>query len=344
MMLDVPAEIMELSRRLDAIEGADTGECRAGTLTAAGKFTENIGPEGPEGKEGKEGPPGPEGPASVHNQDAEEQDASFNIAGNGKIGGELTVKGITELDATGSPATAVKIEPTVTNNTGQAIGVNIKPTFDGSANLPVGMQLSPQFQPSASVAEVYGATLIGSVTPPAGVKVKLARAAFYRLNVGAGEGTIDELQHLAVAASYAGALKPTTVAGLHVGNLGAAGISTLIGCDIATQTLAATSIGVRIALAGTYALQLSDTGGTAAGGITWGTDTTLYRASAKTLKTDGSLRIGEALEHQGAKLGFYGHAPAAQPAAIAAPEETLASIHTKLTEVIKALETLGLIA
>ncbi len=61
------------------------------------------------------------------------------------------------------------------------------------------------------------------------------------------------------------------------------------------MTRGSTNIGVRIAApsGGTtnYALQLSDTGGTAAGGITFGTDTTLYRSAADTLKTDDAVII-----------------------------------------------------
>ena len=52
---------------------------------------------------------------------------------------------------------------------------------------------------------------------------------------------------------------------------------------------ATASIGARIGLATTYSLQLSDTGGTAAGGITFGTDTDLYRSAADTLKTDDAF-------------------------------------------------------
>jgi hypothetical protein len=56
------------------------------------------------------------------------------------------------------------------------------------------------------------------------------------------------------------------------------------GIDIAALTKGATTnIGIRIAKANTYTLQLSDTGGTAAGGITFGTDVQLYRSAASTL-------------------------------------------------------------
>lgn len=59
--------------------------------------------------------------------------------------------------------------------------------------------------------------------------------------------------------------------------------------EIAAMTAGTNNIGVRIAKANTYSLQLSDTDGTAASGITFGTDTNLYRSAADTLKTDDAL-------------------------------------------------------
>lgn len=72
--------------------------------------------------------------------------------------------------------------------------------------------------------------------------------------------------------------------------------TTLIGVDVAALTRAATNIGLRIAApsggaTANYALQMSDTGGTATGGITFGTDVTLYRSAADTLKTDDTLIV-----------------------------------------------------
>ena len=73
--------------------------------------------------------------------------------------------------------------------------------------------------------------------------------------------------------------------------VGSGAVTTTVGVDIAALTKATTNIGVRIAKANTYSLQLSSTDGTAAGGITWGTDTNLYRSAADTLKTDDKLII-----------------------------------------------------
>ncbi len=76
---------------------------------------------------------------------------------------------------------------------------------------------------------------------------------------------------------------------------GGLAITTLIGIDITALTKASTSnIGFRIAApsgaTNNYALQLSDTGATAAGGITFGTDTQVYRSAANVL-TFNSVKL-----------------------------------------------------
>lgn len=82
-----------------------------------------------------------------------------------------------------------------------------------------------------------------------------------------------------------------------------------IGLDISNVTATSgTVIGQRIALpsGGTnnYALQLSDTGGTSAGGVTFGTDVELYRSAANTLNlgTNDNLVIGVSNGYSGWKL------------------------------------------
>lgn len=83
-------------------------------------------------------------------------------------------------------------------------------------------------------------------------------------------------------------------------------ITTCIGIDVAAQTATATNnYGVRIAAptggtAVNNALQMADTSGTSAGGITFGADAApqanLYRSAASTLRTDGRLRVASVVE------------------------------------------------
>lgn len=78
-------------------------------------------------------------------------------------------------------------------------------------------------------------------------------------------------------------------------------VGTAIGIDIDAgfATAGSTAIGIRIpapsAGATKYAIQLSDTGATPAGGITFGTDTVLYRSASDVLKTDDQLLIAGSL-------------------------------------------------
>lgn len=107
----------------------------------------------------------------------------------------------------------------------------------------------------------------------------------------------------------------TTAIGFRVRNATGSTITTQIGVDVEALTRGTTDIGIRVGKADTYSIQLSDTGGTAAGGITFGTDVTLYRSAADTLKTDDKLIVGtEAnivgdLNHDGTNIGFFGVAP-----------------------------------
>ncbi len=119
---------------------------------------------------------------------------------------------------------------------------------------------------------------------------------------GAGSATIGDMGGLSTA--FSGATTDiganTTVTNYHhiwIHPVTSSGtVTTQVGVDIAALTTTTTSnIGVRIATPSgattNYALQLSGTGGTAASGITFGTDANLYRSAASTLRTDGSLIV-----------------------------------------------------
>lgn len=93
-----------------------------------------------------------------------------------------------------------------------------------------------------------------------------------------------------------GGLTATSITGFMMRNPAANAITTLVGVDVEGMTRGSTNIGMRIGTpsggaTANYALQLSGTGGTAASGITFGTDTTLYRSAADTLKTDDALVV-----------------------------------------------------
>lgn len=126
---------------------------------------------------------------------------------------------------------------------------------------------------------------------------------FQAVSAAAAQGTFNTWHGLWIRSSTVG---------------GSGVITTNIGVDVEAQTAGTTDIGVRIAKADTYTLQLSSTAGDAASGITFGTDTTLYRSAADTLKTDdklhvvGELELDGALNHDGTNVGLYGVAPVAR--------------------------------
>jgi hypothetical protein len=111
--------------------------------------------------------------------------------------------------------------------------------------------------------------LTGSVTTAYGLDTS---------NMGDASLSATTLTHVNIANAAASSL--TNQFGIDVGAL-TGGVSNNIGIRIATPTGATAN----------YALQLSGTAGTPASGITFGTDTNLYRSAANTLKTDDALIV-----------------------------------------------------
>jgi len=140
---------------------------------------------------------------------------------------------------------------------------------------------------------------------------------------------------LAPIMSSAAATAIVTHRGFYARNQGSDGITTSVGMDIEAQSGSATaSIGARIALATTYALQLSDTGGTAAGGITFGTDTNLYRSAANRLKTDDALMVV-------GNVGFNNQTPAAMQTYAASNVTTDRTYDANATTIDEVADVLG---
>ena len=144
----------------------------------------------------------------------------------------------------------------------------------------------PQLKPSISTASTWTGTEYGVyvAAPQVGIKTGSHASAAVVMprmysfsSTGAAVGaqtTVTDFSHFLVR---------------NVTNAGT--ITRQIGLDVEALTGGTTDIGVRLAKADTYTLQLSDTGGTAAGGITFGTDTNLYRSAANTLSTDDDFEF-----------------------------------------------------
>ncbi len=175
-----------------------------------------------------------------------------------------------------NPATGV----TQTAIRGFDAGIRIR--GDGLVGTVIGYEVSAFQADSSSLStaqatNVYGVESVVYGRPSGTTTSTIGTGIAFRADVAASAG-----------------LTATNLTGFAVVNPVANTITNLVGVDIPALTRGSTNIGVRIALpsggaTANYALQLSDTTGVAAGGITFGTDTTLYRSAADTLKTDDTF-------------------------------------------------------
>lgn len=254
---------------------------------------------------------------------------------------------------TGSPKVTVECEPTITTTAASARIIRVAATFNGSGVGAAAMGVSAKHEPTANPGEVFAITYNCRANPPEGITIASMYAAFCRIvTEGTGKGTITKATSILAASPSLTGVNPTTIVGMGVQNQGAAGVTTSVGVDVEEQkNSTTTNIGVRIAKATTYALQLSDTGGTAAGGITFGTDTALWRSAAKVLKTAGRIEaeggVGgiEAADVAGAwaamtSLGAKVEKVAALQEPEARTEQATGSARLRGGVKVKALETL----
>lgn len=120
-----------------------------------------------------------------------------------------------------------------------------------------------------------------------------ATAASFTTNANPTSGTLATLRSLDLYVGSEQNKTITTTQLLHINEpITDTGVSygTVYGAYIDAIDLGTTAnVGLYIADAGTYSLQLASTDGDAASGITFGTDTTLYRSAANTLKTDDTF-------------------------------------------------------
>ena len=214
-------------------------------------------------------------------------------------------------DATGSPAHRLDIDylQDIANFDIQASQVVISPTFNSSTNNFRGLKASPTFigtgagqaaieasathAPATGVTSAYGFINITKGNPTAGATITNMYGGFNRIDTGSTSGVLVNTYSGMFATPSFGSVKPETSNGVRIQNQGSASISTTVGLDINAQTGSVTNIGARIAKGDTYALQLSDTGGTSAGGITFGTDTPLHRNAANKLTLGGDLLVDD---------------------------------------------------
>ncbi len=204
------------------------------------------------------------------------------------------------------------------------------------------MQAGPSGASTGTITEAIGVNAFG--TNGTGTAT-VTTAISVKANTGSFLGPVTDSIGVKVQnGQYGGTTTNTT--GLYIDSL--PGSTSKIGIDVVGQSSATTNIGVRIAKSNTYSLQLSSTAGDAASGITFGTDTNLYRSAADTLKTDdklliaGELELDGALNHDGSTVGFFGATPVSQSAGWSVNNEaTLKSYDANATSINEMADVLG---
>lgn len=255
------------------------------------------------------------------------------------------------------------ISVTGTNSDNAARGLKIASTLTGTA--PAGFEAAPTFTPASNASEVYGFINIAKASPATSIGITRIYGGYNRIDTGSGGGTLTNARTLGIITPSLGSTIPTNVAGVYVQSQGATSVSEAVGVDVLAQATASTTIGMRIATptgSTAYALQLSGTGGTAASGITLGTDVQLYRSAADTLAlgdgdslavgTTTGTKLGTATTQ---KLGLWNATPIVQPttagtAATFVANTSLLANDTAtfdgytIGQVVKALRNFGLLA
>lgn len=166
-------------------------------------------------------------------------------------------------------------------------GARVSSGQDGTINSVTGVVAWGLVPDSGSPATVTATTVYGvnavAMTKPSGTS-SVAATTVVGIN--------------ATATNSAG-MTATDVIGIRINNNAAGNtITNSIGLDVQPQSRGGTyNIGVKIqapsGATNNYALQLSDTGGTSAGGIAFATDTTLHRSAANVLTLNGDLVVSD---------------------------------------------------
>ncbi len=229
--------------------------------------------------------------------------AARNFTGN--LGTSDTLMGhnatytLTAANAT-APATLQGNSTYVFNASGYGLGagtfVKNLNTYKNAAS--TAMDIGPQLTfVDSSTFTADGAAVTQVV---GGQSFRVART-FNRTNSGTLTlGATTPVTGFIVTDAIGAGVTMTNYQGINIAAPGNSGtLSTITGINVGAMTGSTNGYGVVIGLASTYSLQLSSTAGTAASGITWGTDTNLYRSAADTLKTDDALTVTGTLTASG---------------------------------------------
>lgn len=266
-------------------------------------------------------------PQSIHTG-ATPTFAGMTNTGNGSIAGYLRVgSNSAPANTTAGDITATRIN---TDNTafGSSFVRLIGTMTDTSAGTVAGITNVANLNPASNSSSTFRAQTMSATTNSSGTNTFSSVTGFFTEVRHQGQGSITTVSAIEARVFINGAnftaansSVVTTSMGMVISAVGTTAnnptgtitnaygiqvqnaslgtgpliVTTQVGVDVQAMTSGGTNIGIRIAKGNTYTLQLSDTGGTAAGGVTFGTDTTLYRSAADTLKTDDTFIAGAGL-------------------------------------------------
>lgn len=132
---------------------------------------------------------------------------------------------------------AAQINPSSLNNgatTTQSL-LNIAGTMNGSGTYPTALWVNPIIAPTTDPTNTFGISCQPTFSPPNAVSYTNVTGMLLGLNTGSTAGTIATALGVYIYTTY-GSVKPTNATGLTVTDVGAAGITTAVGAQIATPT------------------------------------------------------------------------------------------------------------
>jgi len=136
---------------------------------------------------------------------------------------------------------------TITANVNNFAAMRIEPTITGTAggagNHMQGDFFAPTFTPTASITSAEGTQYNVTFNPGTGAIITTGDALLIGLVTGNGAGTITTGNGLNVVPVY-GSIKPTTVRGIYINNMGAPGITTSYGLYVDSQSGSSTNHGI----------------------------------------------------------------------------------------------------
>lgn len=124
------------------------------------------------------------------------------------------------------------------------IDVTLTGTAGGAGNSMIGARFIPTFTPTASITDARAVAFQATYNPGTGATITNADDLQLNFVSGSGAGAITNANLLHVNVVALGSIKPTTLYGVHVENVGVSGITTSYGIFVAAQSGSTTNHGI----------------------------------------------------------------------------------------------------